>query len=160
MLASMAALLFYPFLLTQQHFITKTHSLTKSIPSQATTSNRRSFDQSQSQFHLLHDHRISLRTCAMATTASDGGFDREAAVKQFDESRTGVKGLVDAGVTEIPSMFRHNPDPLPPAPTGSVSVPTVDLSLPRGVVMDKIRSASHEWGFFQVTAISYDFVQI
>ncbi|KAF3331544.1 1-aminocyclopropane-1-carboxylate oxidase 4-like protein [Carex littledalei] len=86
----------------------------------------------------------------MTTTAFDGGFDRAAAVKQFDESRTGVKGLVDSGVTEIPTMFRHNPDPLPPAPIGSVSVPTIDLSLPRSVVVDTIRAASHEWGFFQV----------
>jgi hypothetical protein len=135
---SMAALRSYPFHLTPRP--AKTHSITRSIPFLAASTNH-----------------ISFRAKAMTTAASDGGFDRAAAVKQFDESRTGVKGLVDAGVTEIPSMFRHNPDPALPAPAGSVSVPTIDLSLPRGVVVDNIRSASHEWGFFQVTAASYNF---
>ncbi|KAJ3699352.1 hypothetical protein LUZ61_003057 [Rhynchospora tenuis] len=141
----------YPFPPTQNP-TTKTHSLpnSKSIPLHSTTTPNRqslSFDQAPPSFR---HHLLSLRSSAMATATSDGGFDRAAAVKQFDESRTGVKGLVDVGIDEIPPMFRHNPDPLPPAPTGSVSVPTIDLSLPRGVVVDLIRAASHEWGFFQV----------
>jgi hypothetical protein len=31
-------------------------------------------------------------------------------LKAFDETKLGVKGLVDAGITKIPQMFHHPPD--------------------------------------------------
>ena len=38
----------------------------------------------------------------MATeTTNDEEYDRAKAVKQFDESKIGVKGLVDFGITTI-----------------------------------------------------------
>ncbi|KAG2550023.1 hypothetical protein PVAP13_9KG281352 [Panicum virgatum] len=56
--------------------------------------------------------------------------DRAALLKAFDESRTGVRGLVESGVSSVPAIFLH-PDPyafVPLAPTG-VCIPIVDLSL-------------------------------
>ncbi|GAA0158917.1 oxidoreductase [Lithospermum erythrorhizon] len=37
------------------------------------------------------------------------GYDRERELKSFDETKKGVKGLVDAGVTKIPRIFVRNP---------------------------------------------------
>uniref|UniRef100_A0A0D9WNY5 Fe2OG dioxygenase domain-containing protein n=1 Tax=Leersia perrieri TaxID=77586 RepID=A0A0D9WNY5_9ORYZ len=78
----------------------------------------------------------------MASSAA--AADRAALVKAFDESRTGVRGLVESGVTTVPEIFRH-PDPyasLPLAPPG-VSIPVVDLSLPSPAA-----DAARDWGFF------------
>ncbi|KAJ3694850.1 hypothetical protein LUZ60_000227 [Juncus effusus] len=86
----------------------------------------------------------------MATAKTESSFDRAAAVKQFDETRAGVKGLVEAGVSSVPPLFRHSPDPFRPSPSGSVSIPTIDLSLPRAETVELVRAASHDWGFFQV----------
>lgn len=40
--------------------------------------------------------------------AGGGGddYDRLSELKAFDDSKAGVKGLVDAGVTTIPAIFR------------------------------------------------------
>ncbi|EMS54466.1 hypothetical protein TRIUR3_18433 [Triticum urartu] len=47
--------------------------------------------------------------------------DRLAALKAFDETKAGVKGLVDAGVKAVPDIFRHPPDPLPQCTKGQGS---------------------------------------
>ncbi|KAK6929806.1 Isopenicillin N synthase-like, Fe(2+) 2OG dioxygenase domain [Dillenia turbinata] len=54
----------------------------------------------------------------MVVTISDGvqsqphqsNYDRESEVKSFDESKIGVKGLVDAGSTKLPRIFIHDND--------------------------------------------------
>ncbi|KAK3128876.1 hypothetical protein QOZ80_6BG0467580 [Eleusine coracana subsp. coracana] len=59
--------------------------------------------------------------------------DRAALLKAFDESRTGVRGLVESGsgVSSVPDLFVH-PDPYASAPLAppGISIPIVDLSLP------------------------------
>ncbi|GKV19000.1 hypothetical protein SLEP1_g29300 [Rubroshorea leprosula] len=37
-------------------------------------------------------------------------YDRASEVKAFDGTKASVKGLVDAGVSEVPQMFHHPPD--------------------------------------------------
>ena len=80
--------------------------------------------------------------------------------REFDESKAGVKGLFDAGLTKIPRMF-HCLEELSTgsskAKSGSqFSIPVIDLngihegSISRRNVVDKIRSASERYGFFQV----------
>ena len=44
--------------------------------------------------------------------------DRKRELKAFDDSKSGVKGLVDAGVTKIPRIFIH-PNSNLPAESGS-----------------------------------------
>uniref|UniRef100_A0A1D1YLM4 1-aminocyclopropane-1-carboxylate oxidase 3 n=1 Tax=Anthurium amnicola TaxID=1678845 RepID=A0A1D1YLM4_9ARAE len=84
-----------------------------------------------------------------------GGYDRAKEVKEFDESKIGVKGLVDAGATTIPRFFQHPPSSLAPPTTApasaALSIPTVDLSLPHPVAVERVAAAAREWGFFQVT---------
>jgi hypothetical protein len=45
-------------------------------------------------------------------TTTSPPYDRLKAVKQFDETKTGVKGLIDSGIKTIPSIFIHPPDKL------------------------------------------------
>ena len=46
----------------------------------------------------------------VASSTEMAGYDRESEVKAFDESMAGVKGLVDAGVSQIPRIFYSPPE--------------------------------------------------
>ncbi|KAK3128878.1 hypothetical protein QOZ80_6BG0467610 [Eleusine coracana subsp. coracana] len=77
--------------------------------------------------------------------------DRMALLKAFDESRTGVRGLVESGASSVPDIFVH-PDPyasVPLAPPG-VSIPVVDLSLPAPIAAAAAAEAARRWGFFHL----------
>ncbi|CAH9071631.1 unnamed protein product [Cuscuta epithymum] len=82
-------------------------------------------------------------------------YDRLSELKAFDETKAGVKGLVDAGITKVPKAFI---DPgINQLPSVSVSgIPTIDLggihlSEPdRRRVVEEVRQALERWGFFQV----------
>lgn len=87
--------------------------------------------------------------------------DRLQELKNFDDAKLGVKGLVDSGITTIPRFFIHPPETLsdlkrPGAGAGPESdiVPTIDLSGAeaelRSSIVEKIGRASRELGFFQV----------
>jgi isopenicillin N synthase-like dioxygenase len=76
---------------------------------------------------------------------------RAALLKAFEESRTGVRGLVESGVSSVPEIFRH-PDPyasIPLAPPGA-SIPVVDLSLPFPDAAAAAAEAARTWGFFHL----------
>jgi isopenicillin N synthase-like dioxygenase len=77
--------------------------------------------------------------------------DRAALVKAFDESRTGVRGLVESGISSIPELFVH-PDPYASTPLAppSISIPVVDLSLPTPVAAAAAAKAARHWGFFHL----------
>ncbi|KAJ0094852.1 hypothetical protein Patl1_15514 [Pistacia atlantica] len=85
--------------------------------------------------------------------------DRAKDVQLFDDTKLGVRGLVDAGITTIPGFFIHPPETLStlmPKPNSSDShlLPTIDLSGVdtdlRPTIVEKIASASRQLGFFQV----------
>ena len=86
----------------------------------------------------------------------DDAFDRASELKAFDDTKAGVKGLVDAGVVEIPRIFYRPPkmDDSSSVET-HLGVPVVDLEdvdkdpFKRREIVDKIREASETWGFFQ-----------
>ncbi|KAK9942740.1 hypothetical protein M0R45_008389 [Rubus argutus] len=83
-------------------------------------------------------------------------------IKAFDESKAGVKGIIDDGITKIPSMFIRPPDDtvakdIPSSgrttdPYGG-SIPVVDLAdvaeKPAKVIQD-VRQAAESVGFFHV----------
>nr|XP_043627525.1 1-aminocyclopropane-1-carboxylate oxidase homolog 1-like [Erigeron canadensis] len=89
-------------------------------------------------------------------------YDRKAELIAFDETKTGVKGLVDAGITEVPRIFlipasnenikSSDPPLLLPRPT----LPTIDLNginedpIRRKEVIEKVKDALESWGFFQI----------
>ncbi|TKW20006.1 hypothetical protein SEVIR_4G057300v4 [Setaria viridis] len=89
------------------------------------------------------------------------GYNRRRELQAFDDTKAGVKGLLDAGATSIPAIFHHPPDSLPqprdhhaatPVTTdGGAAVPVIDLlAAPREEVVRLVRSAAETAGFFQV----------
>ncbi|KAH7844292.1 hypothetical protein Vadar_026537 [Vaccinium darrowii] len=70
----------------------------------------------------------------------------------------GVKGLIDAGMVEVPKIFIRPPDELSEylrSPQIETQVPVINLgnireTLSRERVVNKVRIVSEEWGFFQV----------
>ncbi|XP_075511581.1 1-aminocyclopropane-1-carboxylate oxidase homolog 1-like [Primulina tabacum] len=85
-------------------------------------------------------------------------YDRHAELKAFDETKVGVKGLVDSGVTKVPRIFIHPPHNLDKINTSDTDskFPVIDLDgfdkdpVKRERVVEEIRVASETWGFFQV----------
>ncbi|KAL7177693.1 hypothetical protein ACSBR2_030956 [Camellia fascicularis] len=93
-----------------------------------------------------------------STAESKVDYDRTKELKAFDDSKTGVKGLIDAGVDKVPKIFIRPPDELVEELKicqTSLQVPIIDLS---GIekedrheeVVQEVRIASENWGFFQV----------
>ncbi|XP_022924231.1 1-aminocyclopropane-1-carboxylate oxidase homolog 1-like [Cucurbita moschata] len=86
---------------------------------------------------------------------ADENYHRPTELKAFDDTKAGVKGLVDAGITEIPRIFYH---PLEEDDSGEtqIRIPVIDLegvakdSLKRKDIVEQIREASEELGFFQL----------
>ncbi|CAL5001801.1 unnamed protein product [Urochloa decumbens] len=76
--------------------------------------------------------------------------DRLSQLKAFDDTKAGVKGLVDAGVAAVPPIFHHPPDPHAVAPAGAVTIPVVDLADGRADLVAQVRAAAESVGFFQV----------
>ncbi|KAK6145957.1 hypothetical protein DH2020_019826 [Rehmannia glutinosa] len=86
-------------------------------------------------------------------------YDRKSELQTFDDTKAGVKGLLDAGITKIPRIFIHPPqnvkDITSPTKT-QFSFPVIDLQdfekdpSKREKIVDRVREASETWGFFQV----------
>ncbi|KAK9102451.1 hypothetical protein Sjap_019705 [Stephania japonica] len=98
-------------------------------------------------------------------------YDRMGELKAFDETKEGVKGLVDAGVTKVPRFFIQPPDKLNKKsssssdhPHESIQKKTIGSGIPiiemegiisgnverRKEIVKAIREASEEWGAFQM----------
>ncbi|KAF3492853.1 hypothetical protein DY000_02051863 [Brassica cretica] len=84
-------------------------------------------------------------------------FDTYSERTAFDETKEGVKGLVDAHITEIPRIFRVPQGTLSDKkPSVSASDPTIpiidfaDVHVSRERIVEKIKDAAGNWGFFQV----------
>ncbi|GLT72125.1 hypothetical protein SLA2020_440820 [Shorea laevis] len=92
-------------------------------------------------------------------TGNSINYDRLQELKAFDESKAGVKGLVDAGITKIPRIFVRPPEdvandyPSSGDPTNNrFTIPVIDLgdTVGRHVeIVASVRQAA-EMGFFQV----------
>lgn len=85
--------------------------------------------------------------------------DRQSERKAFDDTKAGVKGLVDAGVTKIPPLFHHPLDKSEqPSNLGDPKhvIPVIDLAdvdkgpSKRQEIVERLKGASEAWGFFQV----------
>lgn len=90
---------------------------------------------------------------------TEAKFDRASELKAFDDTNAGVKGLVDAGVEEIPRIFvlpEESQNSTENSNKVHFSIPVIDLgsaemdSGSHREVVEKIRHASETWGFFQV----------
>ncbi|KAH0876727.1 hypothetical protein HID58_064121, partial [Brassica napus] len=107
------------------------------------------------------DPKVSMTKNAMETTKF-GSFDRASELRAFDETKTGVKGLVNAGITHLPRIFHESPsnlaNPKPPSTDllHLTTIPTIDLGgrvfedeAKRKNTVDGVRDAAEKWGFFQ-----------
>lgn len=85
-----------------------------------------------------------------------GDFDRESELKSFDETKAGVKGLVDSGITKVPQIFIQTPDHDFSQAEGDLDLPIINLMgfnsdpVRRKEIVKEIKEASRTWGFFQV----------
>ncbi|KAM3324916.1 1-aminocyclopropane-1-carboxylate oxidase 1 [Capsicum chacoense] len=90
---------------------------------------------------------------------SESKHDRKSELEAFDDTKAGVKGLVDAGISKVPQIFisppntsTNNSNPT----TGQFIFPVIDLQgindnqINRKKVVEEVRDASETWGFFQV----------
>ncbi|TXG72284.1 hypothetical protein EZV62_000863 [Acer yangbiense] len=91
------------------------------------------------------------------TQTASTGYDRAQELKAFDDTEAGVKGLVDAGIVNIPRIFIRPSDELVEelnCQQNSFQVPLIDLDEIKGSnreeIVYQIRTASETWGFFQV----------
>ncbi|XP_028127286.1 1-aminocyclopropane-1-carboxylate oxidase homolog [Camellia sinensis] len=91
--------------------------------------------------------------------AIETNYDRAQELKAFDDTKIGVKGLVDAGIATVPKIFIQPPDNLNKTTNPNniqFNFPIIDLTgidkdpIPRREVVDEIREAVENWGFFQV----------
>ncbi|XP_044487308.1 1-aminocyclopropane-1-carboxylate oxidase homolog 1-like [Mangifera indica] len=94
----------------------------------------------------------------MSNASKPSDYERAKELKSFDDTKAGVKGLVDSGIVKIPRIFIRPADELAEEELTShqhnFQVPVVDLD---GIkddrlqdIVDEIRVASETWGFFQV----------
>ncbi|KAF3456803.1 hypothetical protein FNV43_RR01457 [Rhamnella rubrinervis] len=74
---------------------------------------------------------------------------REREVKALDDSKIGVKGLGDAGLLKIPRMFIHEQQMVISKTSSDLQGIDKDENVRRGVI-DQVRYACENWGFFQV----------
>jgi len=95
----------------------------------------------------------------MINGSPSNSYDRNIDLKAFDETKTGVKGLVDAGSEKIPSIFVRPPEDLSEdfdACQEDLAIPVIDLTHVRqrnsqgDEIIRRVIWASEKWGFFQV----------
>ncbi|KAL0457028.1 UNVERIFIED_CONTAM: 1-aminocyclopropane-1-carboxylate oxidase [Sesamum latifolium] len=99
----------------------------------------------------------------VAMDSAQSKLDRARELRAFDDTKAGVKGLVDAVVENVPQIFvLPHDDNMTKNGTGDTAkanftVPVIDLqgvdqndSTLHQEIVDRIRHASETWGFFQV----------
>ncbi|KAK4727505.1 hypothetical protein R3W88_032422 [Solanum pinnatisectum] len=81
-------------------------------------------------------------------------YDKTSELKAFDDTKGGVKGLIDGGITKLPQIFIHPHDSLEKNPKNSNFIfPLIDLqniNINNKEIVKQIQEASETWGFFQV----------
>ncbi|XP_039119838.1 1-aminocyclopropane-1-carboxylate oxidase homolog 1-like [Dioscorea cayenensis subsp. rotundata] len=86
---------------------------------------------------------------SMSTTS----YDRASEIKAFDETKAGVKGLVDAGITEVPRFFIHPTETIISDSTTELQIPVIDMkdvNTRKKEIVEKVKEASETIGFFKV----------
>ncbi|GMH29993.1 hypothetical protein Nepgr_031836 [Nepenthes gracilis] len=88
-----------------------------------------------------------------------GGFENERIreLKAFDDTKLGVKGLVDGGIQTVPKIFIQPSKGLSQElnskhhHSSNFQIPVIDLASGRcEEIVNQIFYASSEWGFFQI----------
>ncbi|KAM7256988.1 hypothetical protein ACFE04_012729 [Oxalis oulophora] len=83
-------------------------------------------------------------------------YDLESERKAFDNTKDGVKGIADSGLTKVPPIFLHKNLTSKPSSCFEFTIPTIDLTGiendldKRLAVIENIQHAGEKWGFFQL----------
>ncbi|KAL9240336.1 hypothetical protein vseg_014570 [Gypsophila vaccaria] len=86
-------------------------------------------------------------------------YDRTKELKAFDETKLGVKGLVDSGSKALPKIFirpadelseEHKKHDCAKQQVPVISLQDIQTKEGRNKIVEQVLSASTEWGFFQV----------
>lgn len=83
-------------------------------------------------------------------------MSRKTELQEFDETKAGVKGLLEAGLQKLPRVFINHQFILEAksiTTKSEFSIPLIDLecvNTDRGAIIDRVRHACEEWGFFQI----------
>ncbi|KAJ0803183.1 putative non-heme dioxygenase domain, isopenicillin N synthase [Helianthus annuus] len=83
-------------------------------------------------------------------------YDRKAELRVFDKAKTGVKGLVESGVTEVPPIFHLSSPENLNSQQPELTLLTIDLqgidnnTIRRKEVIEQVKDALESWGFFQL----------
>ncbi|KAK9132269.1 hypothetical protein Scep_011797 [Stephania cephalantha] len=92
-------------------------------------------------------------------------YDRAQEVKAFDDTKAGVRGLVEDGITKLPQIFVTPPDRINEKKRSGeckdFDVPIIDLEViicdmgreagrERKEIINQVKDAAETWGFFQV----------
>lgn len=100
---------------------------------------------------------MDISDASKTTTQTVTDYDRAKEVQAFDDTKSGVKGLVDAGIVNVPRIFIRPPEELVEELTShqtNLQVPVIDLDGVRDnkleEIVDQVRAAAETWGFFQV----------
>ncbi|CAL1383218.1 unnamed protein product [Linum trigynum] len=93
-----------------------------------------------------------MASASASTTSHDDVYDKTQDVMAFEETKAGVKGLVDSGITTIPRFFIHSGQSPPQTTSSDIQPPVIDMKTgrPREAVVSEIRGAAETWGLFQV----------
>lgn len=85
-------------------------------------------------------------------------YNRVQELRNFDDTKAGVKGLVDAGIVKVPKIFIAPPSndqaEFPTCQQPNLQIPVINLDDIYGdrrkEIVNEVRIASETWGFFQV----------
>ncbi|KAJ8549129.1 hypothetical protein K7X08_032836 [Anisodus acutangulus] len=87
-------------------------------------------------------------------------YDRKVEVQAFDDTKAGVKGLLDAGITRLPRIFLHNQYVAEKKSDSEIvtkfSIPVINFeglrksAAHRADIIRGIKDACENWGFFQI----------
>ncbi|KAL2463648.1 2-oxoglutarate (2OG) and Fe(II)-dependent oxygenase superfamily protein [Forsythia ovata] len=102
--------------------------------------------------------QIHITSIKESITESAKNYDRVKELKAFEDTKAGVKGLVDSGIVNIPKIFIRPPDELAEElkyGRNNLQVPVIDFTRIEShnrskKIIDEVRQASKEWGFFQL----------
>ncbi|CAK9329174.1 unnamed protein product [Citrullus colocynthis] len=83
----------------------------------------------------------------MATESFNSG---RSDLEWFDNSKSGVKGLLDTGTTKFPPIFHCHEQDTMSAAESELSIPIIDFHGGGEKVVDENRKGLPEMGFFQV----------
>ncbi|KAL6605989.1 hypothetical protein ACP70R_041642 [Stipagrostis hirtigluma subsp. patula] len=97
--------------------------------------------------------RTTMSTTKAGSAVASDGDSRRRELQAFDDTKAGVKGLVDSGITSVPAIFRYPPESLllEAIPCTDAAIPVIDLSdARREEVIRQVKAAAETVGFFQV----------